>query len=40
MSEIRNYRTVCEAHCDALDKAVNKLIKDGWQPFGNPYTAT
>lgn len=40
MNQVNNYRTVCEAHCDALDAVVNKLIKQGWQPFGNPYIAT
>ena len=33
--KIKEYMVVCEKDFQALIDAVNKLIKDGYQPFGN-----
>ena len=39
MEEINAYRTVRTTGFTQLDEEVNSLIKEGFQPFGSPYTA-
>jgi len=35
MNEISEYKTVQADNLQNLDAAVNRLIKDGFQPYGN-----
>ncbi len=35
--KIKQYATAYGNNPFELDKAVNKLIASGWQPYGNPY---
>jgi len=35
--KIESYKTVSAASSRDLDEAVNGLIKQGFQPYGNPY---
>ena len=35
--EIEAYKTVSAASAQDLDQEVNGLIKQGFQPYGNPY---
>jgi hypothetical protein len=37
MSSIKKYHTANAGDLISLDKLVNKMIQDGWQPYGNPY---
>ena len=37
MSQIKKYYTANAGDLIALDKLVNKMISDGWQPYGTPY---
>ncbi|MGA3284715.1 MAG: hypothetical protein ABSD57_09695 [Verrucomicrobiota bacterium] len=37
--KIEEYKTASGYTLPGLDKNVNQLIKDGFQPFGNPYYA-
>jgi hypothetical protein len=37
MRQIKTYQTASAGNLIALDKLVNRLIKDGWQPFEAPY---
>jgi hypothetical protein len=37
MQEIIEYTTAFQILPSELDKRVNDLIADGWQPFGVPY---
>jgi hypothetical protein len=34
---ILEYFTVVDTDLKSLDKQVNSLVKDGYQPYGNPY---
>ena len=36
--KIQEYRTVAEVSLEALDATVNDLIRNGFQPYGDPYT--
>jgi len=40
MSQIKKYHTAHAGDLIALDKLVNKMISDGWQPYGDPYLIT
>jgi hypothetical protein len=35
--KIREYKTAVANNIQALDKKVNTLIGEGWQPFGTQY---
>jgi hypothetical protein len=35
--KIKEYRTAAGDSLKSLDLSVNRLIADGFQPFGNPY---
>lgn len=35
--KILEYFTAVDADPKALDKQVNELVKEGYQPYGNPY---
>jgi len=37
MKEITEYLTARDSNIKDLDIAVNKLIQQGFQPFGSPY---
>jgi len=37
MSPIKKYYTASAGDLIALDKLVNRMISEGWQPYGNPY---
>jgi hypothetical protein len=37
MNQIKRYYTANASDLIALDRLVNKMIQDGWQPYGNPY---
>jgi len=37
MKQIKKYQTAAAGNLLALDQLVNRLIKDGWQPFETPY---
>jgi hypothetical protein len=37
MKQIKKYQTASAGNLLALDKLVNRLIKEGWQPFETPY---
>jgi hypothetical protein len=37
MRGIREYATIREDNFKDLDKKVNELIEQGFQPYGNPY---
>jgi hypothetical protein len=39
MQEIAVYRTVRTPGFTQLDEEVNALISEGFQPYGNPYSA-
>ena len=36
--KIKKYVTVCKETTEELDEAIGELIKQGYQPYGNPYT--
>ena len=38
--KITEYKTATGSTLLELDKEVNELIKQGFQPFGNPYFST
>ena len=40
MQKISKYTTVTAAHSYDLDRMVNDLIANGWQPFGFPCVGT
>jgi hypothetical protein len=40
MSEIKGYKTAREETGSELDEKVNRLIREGWQPFGSPYVSS
>ena len=37
MKQIIEYKTITAGATDELDKKVNESIRQGFQPFGNPY---
>ncbi len=39
MNEIIEYKTAEGENPGSLDRQVEKLIAEGYQPYGNPYTA-
>ena len=34
--KITEYKIIVE-HADVIEKKINELIKQGWQPFGTPF---
>jgi hypothetical protein len=38
--KIIEYKTATGSNIPALDKAVNKLIEQGFEPYGQPYFET
>jgi hypothetical protein len=38
--KILEYFTAVDADAKGLDKQVNSFIKDGYQPYGNPYVVS
>lgn len=40
MEKVAEYKTATAEDGKALDEKVKKLIQDGFQPYGNPYTVT
>ena len=37
--KVIEYRTATADNCASLDKEVNNLLAQGFQPYGNPYSS-
>lgn len=40
MEHILDYKIVSTNQSDALERAVKKWMKQGWKPFGSPFTTS